>query len=67
LKELRESISVSFLEEIKEIRHELTTKEKELEEAVAVSTQQQSCIEDLNQRLAAAAQSRRDAEEIIQR
>lgn len=66
LKELRESISVSFQEEIKQIRYELATKEKELEEAMAVSTQQQSCIEDLNQQLAAAAQSRRDAEEIIQ-
>eukprot|EP01018_Ginkgo_biloba_P012851 Gb_37853 [translate_table: standard] len=66
LKDLRESISVSFLEQIKELHHELAAKEKELAETAAISTQRQSCIEDLNQRLTASAQSRTDAEEIIQ-
>ncbi|KAH9316932.1 hypothetical protein KI387_018701, partial [Taxus chinensis] len=66
LKELQESISASFLEQIKELRLELATKEKEVEETTCLSIQRQSCIEDLNQRLSAASQSRTDAEEIIQ-
>ncbi|XP_011628403.1 paramyosin isoform X1 [Amborella trichopoda] len=66
LKELRESVSQSYLDEIKDLRHTLNVRQKELAELSALSADRQNSIEDLNQQLAASTQSRTDAEEILQ-
>ncbi|KAL3687710.1 hypothetical protein R1sor_014019 [Riccia sorocarpa] len=65
VKEVKTSVASQYVQEIEEVRQELTRKGSELEEIKATCAQQQSTIEDLNQRIAAAAQSRVDAEEVI--
>ncbi|KAL2630047.1 hypothetical protein R1flu_014733 [Riccia fluitans] len=65
VKEVKTSVASQYVQEIEEVRQELSKKGSELEESKANCAQQQSTIEDLNQRIAAAGQSRVDAEEAI--
>lgn len=65
IKELRETLSAAFLDQIQDLRTELGKKEKELESSTSLCAQQQSQLEDRNRSLAAAIQSRKDADEVI--
>ncbi|KAG6549660.1 hypothetical protein Mapa_008639 [Marchantia paleacea] len=65
VKEVKISVANQYVQQIEEIIGELAKKASDLEECVATCAQQQTTIEDLTQRLAAAAQSRMDAEEAI--
>ncbi|CAM6105272.1 unnamed protein product [Calypogeia fissa] len=65
LKEVRASVTEMYAKQIEEIRLELVSKSKEVEECSALCSHQQTTIEDLNHRLASAAQSKVDAEEAI--
>ncbi|XP_043716476.1 myosin-11 isoform X2 [Telopea speciosissima] len=65
MKELKESVSQSFLDQIKELRNMLEVKQKELAEGNSQLAEKQHAMEDLNERLNASMQSRRDADEII--
>ena len=67
LKDLRATLLEDFNKQQEELRASLSTKEKELEASAALCVQQDSSIEVLKQRLASAAQSRVDAEEVIDR
>lgn len=61
------SVATQYVQQIEEIKRELAKKASDLEECVATCAQHVTTIEDLTQRLAAAAQSRMDAEEAILR
>ena len=67
LKDLRATLLEDFNKQQEELRASLSIKEKELEASAALCVQQDSSIEVLKQRLASAAQSRVDAEEVIDR
>ncbi|MCO5572950.1 hypothetical protein L7F22_026712 [Adiantum nelumboides] len=65
IKELRETLSAAFLDQIQDLRSELGKKEKELEISSCLCAQQQSQLEDRNRSLVAAIHSRKDADEVI--
>ncbi|MCO5560635.1 hypothetical protein L7F22_014251 [Adiantum nelumboides] len=65
IKELRETLSAAFLDQIQDLRSEFGKKEKELESSSCLCAQQQSQLEDGNRSLAAAIQARKDADEVI--
>lgn len=65
MKELRESVSKSYLEQLKEVQQLLEAKEKELVESNRISAEQKHALEDLNERLSASEQSCVEANEII--
>ncbi|KAF8380409.1 hypothetical protein HHK36_027895 [Tetracentron sinense] len=65
MKELKESESQSYLDQIKELQHLLEVKQKELVEVNRISAERQHAMEDLNERLSACMQSRLDADEIM--
>lgn len=67
MKELRESVSKSYLEQLKEVQQLLEAKEKELVESNRISAEQKHALEDLNERLSASEQSCVEANEIISR
>ncbi|WOL06280.1 hypothetical protein Cni_G15012 [Canna indica] len=66
LKELKETVSNSFLDQIKELQRALDEKQKERNALSTASAELQSSMKDLNERLGASMQSRVDADEIIQ-
>ncbi|KAF6160238.1 hypothetical protein GIB67_019007 [Kingdonia uniflora] len=65
MKELKESVTQSSSDEIKELQHKLDVKQKELGELITVSSVQQQAMADLNERLSASMRSRADADEIV--
>lgn len=65
LSEVKESTAKSYIHQIDNLKSLLKTKEKELAEMNAVSTEFQSSIKDLNERLSASMQSRADSAAII--
>ncbi|RWW15056.1 hypothetical protein BHE74_00018699 [Ensete ventricosum] len=67
LKELKEMVSNSFLNQIKELQSALDEKQKEMGSLNALSAELRNSVKDLNERLSASMQSRVDADEIIQR
>lgn len=67
MKELRESVSKPYLEELKELQQSLEAKEKELVESNRISAEQNHALEGLNERLSASEQSCVEANEIISR
>ena len=67
IKELRETLSASFLNQIQELRSEIAKKDKELEISNSLCTEQQTQLEDRDRSLASAIQSRKDADEVIKR
>lgn len=64
-KDLRETLSVAFSGQVQDLRLELGKREKEIEDYSSLCAQQQSKLEDLNRTLAAANQSRKDADEVM--
>ncbi|KAK9103535.1 hypothetical protein Sjap_020789 [Stephania japonica] len=65
MKLLKETISRSYHDEIKDLRCMLDVKQKELDRTHAMSAEKQQAMEDLNERLRVSLQSRTDADEII--
>lgn len=65
MKDLRESISKSYLDQLNELSESLEVTKKELTEVSKISAEQKHAIEDLNERLSAALQSCTEANEII--
>ncbi|KAG5626885.1 hypothetical protein H5410_012103 [Solanum commersonii] len=65
MKELKESVSQSYLEQLKEVQQLLEAKGKELVDTSRVSAEQKHALEDLNERLSASEQSCFEANEII--
>uniref|UniRef100_A0A1D1Z2R2 Restin n=2 Tax=Anthurium amnicola TaxID=1678845 RepID=A0A1D1Z2R2_9ARAE len=65
IKGLKESISDSYLDQIKELQHMLEVKEKELDDINVVSAEHRHSIKDLSERLSASMQSRAEADEFI--
>lgn len=67
MNELKESISKSYLDQLKESHHMLEVKQKELSEIHRISAEQKHAMEDLNERLSASMQSCTEANEIVNR
>lgn len=67
MKELKETVSNSFLDQIKELLHLLDEKQKEVDMLNTLSAELRNSVKDLNEGLSASMQSRVDADEIIQR
>lgn len=67
LKEMKESITKSYLDQLKELQHMLDVKQKEVVEVNRVSAEQKHALEDLSERLSASRQSCIEANEIIKR
>ncbi|XP_019709319.1 uncharacterized protein [Elaeis guineensis] len=66
MKELKEMVSNSFVDQIKELQQVLDEKQKELDVLSTLSAELRNSVKDLNERLSASMQSRVDADEIIQ-
>ncbi|CAI9768960.1 unnamed protein product [Fraxinus pennsylvanica] len=67
IRELKESVSKSYLDQLSELCRSLEAKEKELAGLNRISAEQKHGIEDLNERLSASVQSGDEANEIINR
>ncbi|KAI3428992.1 FHA domain-containing protein [Psidium guajava] len=65
VKDVKVSISRSYLEQVKELQDTVDTKQKELLEMHKSSAEQKHVIEDLNERLSASMQSCAEANEIM--
>lgn len=66
-KDLKESISQTYVDELKEMSSSLEAKQKELVEVNKISTEQKNALEDLNERHNALVQSCTEADEIMRR
>nr|CAD1835346.1 unnamed protein product [Ananas comosus var. bracteatus] len=66
LKELKDVVANSYLNQLKELQHELDENKKELNSRNTSNLELRNSIKDLNERLSALKQSRVDADEIIQ-
>ncbi|KAJ9556423.1 hypothetical protein OSB04_011037 [Centaurea solstitialis] len=64
-KNLKESISKTYVDELKEARNLFEAKQKELAEVNKISSEQKHAMVDLNERLDASVQSCTEANEII--
>ncbi|CAI9278078.1 unnamed protein product [Lactuca saligna] len=64
-KNLKESISNGFQDELKEMRNVIEEKQKELNEVNKITSEQKSAMVDLNERLNASMQSCTEANEIM--
>ncbi|XP_023770412.1 uncharacterized protein LOC111919026 isoform X4 [Lactuca sativa] len=64
-KNLKESISNSYQDELKEMRNVIEEKQKELNEVNKITSEQKSAMVDLNERLNASMQSCTEANEIM--
>ncbi|GAB4861877.1 hypothetical protein Ancab_037132 [Ancistrocladus abbreviatus] len=65
IKDLKESISKSYLDQLKESGEFLESKQKELVELNKLSAEQKQAMEDLSERLATSMQSCAEANEIM--
>ncbi|KAK6140594.1 hypothetical protein DH2020_025658 [Rehmannia glutinosa] len=65
LRELKESVSKSYHDQLSQLNQCLEAKEKELAELNKISAEQKHGIDDLNERLSASTQSCIEANEII--
>ncbi|KAH9788237.1 FHA domain-containing protein [Citrus sinensis] len=65
MKEMKESVSISYLHQLKVLRNMLDAKQKELAEISRISAEQKHEMEDLNDRLSASMQSCTEANEIM--
>ncbi|CAA6673612.1 unnamed protein product [Spirodela intermedia] len=65
IKELRESLSNSYLDQINELRQMLGVKQKELDDVNTILAEHQQSLKDLNERLTSSVQSCAEADEII--
>lgn len=64
-KDLKESVSKSYLDQLKELNHVLEKYKKDIVEISRISAEQKHAMEDLNVRLGASMQSCTEANEII--
>ncbi|PWA70812.1 hypothetical protein CTI12_AA284810 [Artemisia annua] len=64
-KNLKESISQTYVDELKEMSSSLEAKQKELVEVNKISSEQKNALEDLNERHNALVQSCTEADEIM--
>ncbi|KAL4567151.1 hypothetical protein LXL04_022725 [Taraxacum kok-saghyz] len=64
-KKLKESISNSYQDELKEMRNLIEEKQKELTEVNKITSEQKSAMVDLNERLNSSVQSCTEANEIM--
>lgn len=64
---MKESVSISYLDQLKALRDMLDAKQKELAEISRISAEQKHEMEDLNDRLSASMQSCTEANEIMKR
>ncbi|KAL6964981.1 hypothetical protein U1Q18_036037 [Sarracenia purpurea var. burkii] len=67
IKDLKESVSKSYLDQLSELQHSLEIKQKELVEVQRISAEQKHAMDDLNVRLIASIQSCTEANDIIAR
>lgn len=67
LKDLKEKVSSSYLDQVKELSQALDAKQKEIEEHNTSLAELRRSIDDLKERLQLSNQSRADAAEIISR
>lgn len=67
MKELEESVSKSYCDQVSQLNRSLEAKDKEIAELSRISAEQKHGIEDLNERLSASTQSCIEANEIINR
>lgn len=67
LKDLKENVSSSYLDQIKELRQTLDVKQREIDEQSTSLAELRHSTDDLKERLRLSDQSRADADEIIQR
>ncbi|KAA8515952.1 hypothetical protein F0562_019131 [Nyssa sinensis] len=65
IKDVKESVSKSYLDQLQELRHSLVVKQKELMEINRITAEQKHAIEDVSERLGASMQSCTEANEII--
>ncbi|GFY92436.1 SMAD/FHA domain-containing protein [Actinidia rufa] len=65
MKDLKELVSKSYLDQLKELQHSLENKRKELVEVQRLSAEQKHSMEGLNERLSASMQSCTEANEIL--
>ncbi|CAH9145809.1 unnamed protein product [Cuscuta epithymum] len=65
MKDLRDSVSKSYLDQIKDLNRLLEAKDKEFLESSRISAEQKHSLQDLNERLSASEQSCIEANEII--
>lgn len=66
-KNLKDSISKTYVDELKEIQDQFEAKQKELVEANKLASEQKHTMVDLNERLNASMQSCTEANEIMRR
>ena len=67
MKDLKESVSKSYLNQLEELQNSLEITQKELVEVQRVSAEQRHGMVDLNERLSASLQSCTEANELINR
>ncbi|XP_057499038.1 LOW QUALITY PROTEIN: protein CROWDED NUCLEI 3-like [Actinidia eriantha] len=65
MKDLKESVSKSYLDQLKELQHSLENKQKELVEVQRLSAEQKHSMEGLNEKLSASMQSCTETNEIL--
>ncbi|XP_031269676.1 myosin heavy chain, non-muscle isoform X2 [Pistacia vera] len=65
MKEMKDLVAKSYLDQLKELQHVLDIKQKELVDVSRISAEQKHAIEDLNERLSASMQSCAEANEIM--
>ncbi|XVF22688.1 hypothetical protein REPUB_Repub12eG0192600 [Reevesia pubescens] len=66
IKEIKESVANSYLDQLKELKTLLDVKQKELVEVNRISAEQKHAIEDLNERFTASMQSCTEANERVE-
>lgn len=67
MKELKESVTKSYLDQLNGLHHTLEVKQRELESISRISAEQKHAVEDLNRRLTASIQSCTEANAIMTR
>lgn len=67
MKELKESVTKSYLDQLNGLHHTLEVKQRELESINRISAEQKHAMEDLNRRLSASIQSCTEANAIVKR
>lgn len=67
MKEMKDLVTKSYLDQLKELQHMLDIKQKEMVDVSRISAEQKHAVEDLNERLSASMQSCTEANEIMKR
>ena len=67
MKELKESVSKSYVDQLQELHHVLEVRQKGLVEANRILAEQKHAMSDLNERLNASMQSCAETNEIMTR